>query len=63
MQTKECLIRKSHRNSALPVSHKENKNDKKRAYNEQIIHVVLVSFTPLVFFCYGREFFIPIFQN
>ena len=42
-----------YRNQTLEASHRRNENEKKRAYNERIIHVEHGSFTPLVFSCFG----------
>ena len=42
-----------YRNQTLEASHRRNENEKKRAYNERIIHVKHGSFTPLVFSYFG----------
>lgn len=46
-------LAKCHKNLTLQVAHKKNENEKKRSYNERIIHVDHGSFTPLVFSCFG----------
>ena len=40
---------------SLTVCHKENEDQKKRAYNERIVQVERGTFTPLVFTCFGGQ--------
>ena len=42
-----------YRNQTLEASHRRIENEKKRAYNERIIHVEHGSFTLIVFSCFG----------